>query len=182
MPGDIPQQTGYYLTQAERDLIAQLLKDFRDQQKNTVNRPGDQGVDDQEFLAPEVYVALTPVGGIAPVGREVGTGTFDPSQGVTIHSALCSIFQLITVGVVDLLYPVNALTSQKIYNLSNQMLGGGEWVLVHRDKYGNWFTLTGISSGGGAGLSGFTGSFLYCDGDGTLHRLTFQNGLLLTRV
>ena len=139
----------YGLSETDRAQLAHALAVIKKIEQNTVNRPGDPSLDEQDNLfAPEVYAALTPNAGIPAIGREVGTGTFDPTSGIAISGTLCPIFTVQVTGSGTLLLPVKGVTTVPVFNLSGSAIGGGQFVLIHRDKYGTWLT-DGAGAGGG---------------------------------
>lgn len=98
---------------------------------------------DEGHQGPEVYVAKTPAAGIPALAVDTGTGT----SGVGIGSAECPIYRVDLeygsyklIAVAGLEYPV--------YNPTMASVDGDSWLLVVRDKFGNWMAVTG---GGGTG-------------------------------
>lgn len=116
---------------------------------NTQNRSTRDWIEDEECPAPEVYVALVPSGGIAAFSP---SGSFGTLQG-PVFSAQCDVFRLLNVGGSYYLSPIGATVGNNVrtvYNLSSQVISGGIYVTVERDKFGAWW-ITGAS--GAAGTS-----------------------------
>lgn len=102
--------------------------------------------------APETYLALTPDAGIAaldPGASETGTGTSTASYDDAPGHAECRVFRVTGYGTSAVLQPVSGLT-KVVYNVSEDDIPGSTWILVTRDKFGQWFALF---SSGGAGDS-----------------------------
>jgi hypothetical protein len=113
--------------------------------------PGD------DLTTPEVYVALTPGGGIPALatdliyglaGTGTGTGT-GVGGGNTPGSADCQIYRVLnTEGVADL---TDAGFTRTVHNLSTTAIAGGAWVLAVRDKWGIWWAIDPAGGGGSGG-------------------------------
>lgn len=106
-------------------------------------------IDDATGIAPEVYLARTPSGGIAGRSSEGVDGI-----GAILNGELCDIFLLDppseeTDGTVSV--------QAYVYNFTGDDLPGNEFIMVMRDKYGTWFA---VSNGGGGGGT------LNCDSEG----------------
>lgn len=98
----------------------------------------------------EVHVALTPSGGlpgmtldfqIGGVGS-TGTGTF--GSGNTPGYAVCDVYKIQLDGVTPDL--VSANLTKTVYNLHGD-IDGGEWVIIAKDKYGNWYVVERVTKG-----------------------------------
>lgn len=87
-------------------------------------------VDGVDHQAPECYIAYVPAGGIPELVSSLGTVG---AGGDIPGSAFCAIYRL----VGDSLRPTGF--SKKVYNVSKNSIEQG-WVVVQRDKYGNWVT------------------------------------------
>lgn len=143
--------TSYLLSQADRDLIQEIISTVKAELQNTTNRP-DATADDH--MAPEVYIARTPSEGIAALAseEEVGTGSGSPSDtSNTPGCAFCDIYKIRTIGTslegdcLDDLVRIPTL-NKKVYNLSESDVEGDTFVQVNRDKFGRWLAVVG---GGG---------------------------------
>lgn len=120
---------GVILTEA--DLNA--LKTWMGKVDRFIKRQGQQPRADEidKFQTnPEVYVARTPVAGIAALTEETGTGIED-----TPGSAICNIYKLSEGSgrLVPLGYYI------QVHNLSQVAFGGNRWVLVKQDALGVWW-------------------------------------------
>lgn len=136
----------YYLTKVDKAKVDRLLKLAGDKSTNATGRLGDQGVDHQEILAPEVYIARTPPGGIpaSPIDDiRPGTGSGSMGQGDVFEWAECQVFMPIPEGDDGniALLRVPGLT-RRVYNPYSSAIPGDTWTLVHRDKFGKWWTST----------------------------------------
>lgn len=88
---------------------------------------------EQEFMAPETYVARVPSGGI-PALTQVSTGSGTGSgDDDTPGSASCTIYRILSDGSLEL---ISNLT-KTVYNLSSSAFAE-EWVPVVRLKGGRW--------------------------------------------
>lgn len=145
----------YFLSAEDVAAIRALIADSRNriQQVNTQNRAGDQSIDHQEVFTPEVYVALSPAGGIPGM---VG------ASGVP-GSVNCVIQRLIN-GQLSGLDPF----FKTVYNLS-ETIPAGIWVIVGRDKFGTWWVLS--SQGEIAGTGTVTLNVLTCFRDSFIRQV-----------
>ncbi len=152
---------GHFLTPEDRETLDRLIA-AESRRFRSVRKSGEAAadVDDQEFLAPEVFVARTPAGGIPALGEgytswtgtgtltHVGTGTElleDDAPGY----ADCAVWRVLGEGVGEtpVLSPLDA-PYYRVYNMSTSAVAGNTWVLVMRDKPGAWW----VVQGGGGGL------------------------------
>lgn len=134
----------YVLSGEDRRKLIQLLRDV-DKLKSDVRGKGYQDLELNDQLPPEVYVALTPVGGIPALTQEDTTGT-GTGSGTDIGYrnspgyADCDVYRLLWDGSVPNMYPTGIV--RRVYNLNGISLAGNVWVLIHRDKYGQWYVPT----------------------------------------
>lgn len=140
------------------DILRTLVAEYR-------RRPKDRPRSDPTPplpTAPEVYVVLTPDGGIpgltesADVGTEFGE---DDEPG----SADCQIYRRVS-GVL-----IPQGFTRTVYNLSADAIGGSQWVGVVRDKWGDWYAMSGVPGPAGAG-------------GGTPFTPTFEGGSIFPQV
>jgi len=134
----------------------------------TLNRPAPRMPDQP---TPEVYIALTPESGIPglilyttePRPEDSGSGTITGTgsavgQGNIPGTAFCEIYRIVfnadedvgtqfgtqfgtgSVSIVPELEPVG-MGQVLVYNLADTAYGGGEWLLVVRDKFGSWIAV-----------------------------------------
>lgn len=147
----------YLLSQADRDAVERVLGILGRAPPNAPNRPAVGPWDDVP-QAPEVYVARTPAGGIPALVEQAGTGIADQPG-----SATCRVYRLLPQAGGKRLRPIPGLT-KLVYNLSNSPIGAFRWVLVARDKLGDWFVVAiypvpdAPFSGGGDTGTGDTGT------------------------
>lgn len=106
---------------------------------------GPPHVDPNEYRAPDVYVARTPSGGISGMDEFSGTGSATGSM-YEPGFAFCDIWRLdrTTGKLVQVLSAPDA----KVYNFTGAAVGGNQWVLVCRDKFGTWWVCGGESTAG----------------------------------
>ncbi len=155
----MPQDPGYYLTPEDRQVLDRFLSsESRRHRGRQAHGEAAGDVDDQEFLAPEVYVARTPAGGIpamdagaatASSWTGTGTGTNVPADDVPGRADCYVWFVVRADDGTPTLLPV-AADALEVLNLSAAAVAGDQWVLVVRDKFGEWWVVTG--GGGGAGV------------------------------
>lgn len=88
---------------------------------------------EDEYMAPEVYVARSPADGIVGLSEQAGTAFVDLPG-----SATCTVYRIVVSGGVKELRPVTGLT-RTIHNLSTIGVVGDSWILVARDKFGIWW-------------------------------------------
>ena len=145
----------YGLTEKDREQVQDLVDGF---ERKWGNVPGHSVPVLDDPMAPEVYIARTPAGGIPALTEGVGTGT-GTGSGCDYDEpgyATCPIYRILPptgTGSHDCdhhIEPVNGLT-RTVFNLSSSSVAGNSWVLVVRDKWGSWFV---PPSGGGGGEAG----------------------------
>lgn len=115
----------------DRRLIQQLLNRERQRGGNPSNRP--HALPDVP-LAPEVYVARTPAGGIP--ARAAGV----------LGYATCQIYQVKTADDAPSLYATGVV--RRVHNLTATPVAGDAYVLAWRDKFGSWYTFGATPVGG----------------------------------
>lgn len=132
----------FLLTEADRRLLADFLAEARRKVRTTTGRAAPE---EPDILPPEVYVALTPSGGIPRLREsEVDTGTAYGSGDIP-GSAVCDIYRLLDDGGTKRLS--RAGFTRRVYNLSSGDLPGGQWTKAVRDKFGQWYADTAGGSG-----------------------------------
>lgn len=133
------------LTDSDIAVLRLLVADYRARVRNTTGRPAPE---DEGYLPPEVYVAKTPAGGIGPVVNEdmTGTGTGTGTADEPGYADL-DIWRLLRD--TDNRWKLRRATAgrKRVYNLGTSSVSGDTWVLVLRDKHGQWYVSTG---GGGS--------------------------------
>ena len=120
----------FFLTEADHVILKELIADWRSRTKRGRNTAWPEPDDSQ---APEVYIALTPSGGIGALDQG-STGTFaDDLPG----SAECEIYRIIDVSDVKTLAAIAGLT-KIVYNIGTSAIAANSWISVARDKFGYW--------------------------------------------
>lgn len=122
---------GYLLSEDDRRAVQQLIDDAR---RRGERGGSGRGESQDVTFTPEVYVALTPEGGVPAL------------VGDTPGSAECYVYRLVGWNNPSAA-TLERLGSQfrVVYNLSDSAVGAGLWVLVVRDKLGQWY----LAQGGG---------------------------------
>lgn len=131
----------FYLTESDLTLFREMAQDFRarkrGQQLTSAPYTSPQ--------APEVYLAKVPPGGIPALNQTgtTGTGTDQPLDDVP-GEVECEIYQLDTESASPTFGRVGELT-YVVRNLSASAISANTtpWVLVVRDKFGEWFVAGG---------------------------------------
>lgn len=126
----------YALTQQERDILREMVKEYRGRRHNTPTRA--QTADSSQ--APEVYIAKVPSAGIPAL--TVVSGTIQPG------SVLCSLYNVNNYNFLDSGGPqtlsamlAGSTAIQKlVFNLGASAIAGGSnvFIPVVRDKWGSW--------------------------------------------
>ena len=137
---------GVLLSAAEYREYKDLVRWFRQMKAAgpVDRRPIDAGHDAAQ--TPEVHVARAPAGGIPAMnfGANTGTGTGSSDYGDDVPgSADCVVFRCVDVAGVRKLKPVGVKT-QTVLNVSYGSVDPGAWVVVARDKFGDWYVLNTI--------------------------------------
>lgn len=113
-------------------------------QQTPLQRPSSMGqfLDGDDSMAPEVYIALPPFGGI-PGLTSVAAGTSSdnpPTEGDRPGSALCTICKIVDGALIE----VTGL-SRTVYNISEADITQ-DWIVIERDKFGNWVPVSFTAS------------------------------------
>lgn len=127
---------GYLLSQEDRDLIQEFLKQNRGRSFNTLR--GGPAAGDQ-FFTSDIHVAKAPVGGI-------------PARSGNTPGKVEDV-QIYRLGTDDILAEIPGLV-KTIHNLSTSAIAEDEYVRVVKDKFGEWYAELGSSSDGGTGGDG----------------------------
>lgn len=142
---------GYLLTEDDVKLLKQMAGAFR--KKREVILQYSREADN--LPAPDVYVALTPEGGIPALtyspaglyevtgtagsgtGSDVGTGTADvyPIPGF----ADCEIYQLSRELTDEPYLSEMAFLDHRVYNCSENAVERSKFIVIFRDKNGIWW-------------------------------------------
>lgn len=132
----------YYLTGEDLALFREMAQDFRARKRGPQLPPSGPYASPQ---APDVYLAKVPPGGIPGLEQSgtTGTGTDQPLDDVP-GEVECEIYQLDTSLAVPEFGRVGELT-YIVRNLSPSTVSADRtpWVLVVRDKFGEWYVAGG---------------------------------------
>ena len=132
----------FFLGDRDRQRILLMWEEYS--RRRLIRQPETPQQD--KYQPPEVYLARTPSAGI-PGSDVAGTGTSgDDIPG----SATCDIYRLLeenngTAGDSCLR---KMFIDKVVWNVSTEDFEGDSWILVIRDKNGQWFA---VSTNGGAG-------------------------------
>lgn len=130
----------------DRRLIREAVREIMNEPRNARSRPGtDTSFADQDYLAPEVYVA-----------KPQSAGGIPALSGDTPGSALCDIYRVYDGDLAAV-----SGFAVKVYNLSPAVITQ-DYFTVKRDKYGTWFAATPSGS-----QAGQVASILFGEVDGT---------------
>lgn len=127
----------YALNEKDQATLREMMREYKGRRQNTPSRTDG----DDKFMAPEVYVARVPAGGIPAIdegytGTGTGTGsTLPDSPG----SAVCAVYRVVVdaAGTSALIRVFDL--NKVVYNMSSHVVSGASWILVTRDKFGYWF-------------------------------------------
>jgi hypothetical protein len=149
----------FVLTEESVRILQRVLDDVR---RTPRNKPGHTP-EPELPQAPDVYVALTPGTGIPAMRGDWDTGTgllpagtASGHQGNTPGSADCNIYRTVYTGTTPDVPNLTAMGfTRKILNLSFTAVPANSWVIVQRDKYGDWYTKDerGSATGTGGGTT-----------------------------
>lgn len=127
-----------FLTDSDLAVIRSLVEQSRSMVQNTTNRPA---VEELDYPSTDCYVAKA-VDGIPGLLKELnpaGTGTAAGNQGDMPGEADCDIYHMIDVSGVPTLIDMDF--QKTVYNLSDDDVAAGEWVVVVKDKSGRWLAV-----------------------------------------
>lgn len=156
---------GYVLSPELLSGLREMLYEYRRRQKFVLSRVPDA----ETLAAPDVYVAMTPEGGIPALtltsaglleitgtgsGSDYGTGTAEvfPVPG----SAYCDIYQ-VSGEFTDTPILINVFgTTHQVFNCSPNAISGEQYIIVLRDKMGIWWasSIQGNASGSSSRCTG----------------------------
>lgn len=176
------------LSQEDAEALRKLIRDARQNP-----RPPARYRETQELgQSPDIYIARTPVGGIAASTEEPGTGTGSGSgtsgQGMLSY-ADCDVYRKVELYGYSELVPTGIV--RRVFNISTTAVPGDEWIIIERDKFGTWVAIRPMSSGSSdvswstttSGILDFnstqygTGQFIACDSDNAPSGWLIQNSL-----
>lgn len=137
------------------DADVTLLKEMAEWFRRKVRTSKGGVPESQDQMAPEIYLARTPAGGIPALdegttgtGTGTGTGTNNPTSDDIPGAALCDIYRVVNSGTsIIKVFTLKAL----VFNVCTFAVPEYTWITVYRDKFGTWFV---PSNGGVAGTIG----------------------------
>ena len=137
-------EKAFYLTEADLKTIKEYLKVSDDRRGNSPSKYQPQ----EGYLTPEVYMANCSLGIPALSSATLGTGS-----SFTPGSQSCDIYSInLLTGFLQQIQGV----SKTVYNLSATAVPNG-WVVIQRDKFGNWLVGLGASATSVSGNGGYLG-------------------------
>lgn len=150
----------FYLSESDQALLREWISVARHSPRNVHNRHGKCVADDEEMMAPEVYVARTPEDGIPALDENnvIGTGSGTGSDVELIAFdddepgyASCNVYRVDLVQHTGTGNPTPTLVSideltRRVYNLSTTEIAGNKLILIIRDKWDSWFAVSEGSS------------------------------------
>lgn len=124
---------------ADLNVLRELVRAHRRRLGNTAGRPPDMTGGENDQQGPEMYQAYTPGGGIPKLSTSTTTGTGTAPYDDIVSSAICQVYQLITVsGGSKRLRRVGNLT-KRVYNATLVDVPEFTMVPIWRDKFGVWW-------------------------------------------
>jgi hypothetical protein len=142
------------LTDTDMALIKQVVSSELQRIQNLgTKNPNFLAGDDQ--FTPEVYIALTPSNGIAPLSIQAGTST-GTGTGDAPGSAECEIWRIIDNNLTPMDIP-----DKTVYNISTNVIPGQTWIVVLRTKDGVWLAASAAGPSTTPLISGVCGCFCY---------------------
>lgn len=144
----------FYLSDRDRSLFDEMARDYlsRKRASKTMTEPF------RSPQAPDVYLAKVPPSGIPALSQTetTGTGTDQPLDDVP-GAAECEIYQFDVTAATPAFGRVGDLTYW-VRNLSTTALSADStpWVLVIRDKFGEWYIPPGRGAGADLDFEDFT--------------------------
>lgn len=133
------------LSASDVSKIKRLMASHNNRPVNTTTLPIVPEGDWHENQQTEAYIVKTPSGGI-PGRVDGGSGSVIPGH------AVCSVYRIgydLTNNIGDYLLYQSTATDRLVFNLSTSAVAANEYMLVDRDKHGNYV----VSGGSGSGQS-----------------------------
>jgi len=151
-------ENGYALSKQDVETLREVVRIVRSNPQLLKNRSSSISTarDVEDHQAPEVYIAYpqesSGIPELAHVGSVSGSGTTMVAPRDMPGKARCDIFKITRDDQGNpVLVPIQK--SVTVYNLTTSQLDQ-DWLVVVRDKSGNWLATTG--GGGGGGTIQFT--------------------------
>lgn len=135
------------LSNKDIDTLRSMAREYRQRKGKGASR----NFPEDTFWPPEMYVALTPSGGIPGVSEpraltgtgwtqptsSIQTGTGRGNEGDEPGSADCQIFRMTEIHGRKVMVPAGF--SMTVYNLNSTAINRDQFVTVFRDKFGDWY-------------------------------------------
>lgn len=141
----------FVLSEQDRRVLLRLIAREKQRSARSFGSARENRPEDEEYPTPELYIALTPPGGINALTSDTGTGSGTGTgttvgEGNTPGWATCTIYRVVRSGGVPNLKYLRK--NQEVLNLSTSVIAGNTWVQVNKDKFGEWLVVppTTISS------------------------------------
>lgn len=136
----MPDPVGYLLSEKDLKVLKELIGSYARRQNATTERGPTQFLENQESMTPEVYIAKTPDAGI-PANVSMGSTGVGDQPGF----AECQVLRITTADPPD----IQLITDykHKVFNLSEDSIEGQKWIVIQRDKFGNWFVAPAVGPG-----------------------------------
>ncbi len=122
---------GYILSDKDKEVLKKWVEENKHLFSNTSGRPA---VPEPDGVTIDIHVARTPTGGIPALTEASGTA-IDDVPG----SAECEIYRLITNDTGTKRLSTTPVYKKTVYNISTTAIPAAVWVLIKRDKFGEWY-------------------------------------------
>lgn len=124
------------LSASDVSKIKRLMSSHNNRPVNTTTLPIVPEGDWHENQQTEAYIVKTPEGGI-PAMVDGGSGDYRPG------SAVCPVYRIgydLTNNIGEYVLYQSTATDRLVFNVSLTAIEGNTFLLVDRDKHGNWVT------------------------------------------
>lgn len=141
-----------HVSEADADKIRWMYEQVLHLLEGNAGRPREGHQEDP--TGPELYLALTPSGGIDAVARSSTTGTGSgESEDDVVDYADCPIYRGLGSGADLEIRPMGF--TQTVHNVGSQAIPGFTYILATRDKTGTWYAVnpTAPQAAGGGGTT-----------------------------
>jgi hypothetical protein len=134
------------LTKSEVDILQDAINRINNLRENEVTRltSSEKFTQEEDHQAPEFYIAYT------ENGIEAIDTTVDPP---TVSTDDCDIYQPVYNGTNWEIQTTEGTAQVTVLNTSETDVDAGTYILITREKYGQWVVITG---GGGPDIFEFT--------------------------
>jgi hypothetical protein len=140
----------YALSEHDKAVLARFMEEVRQQFINTPSRPAmDRSWDESDdWIGPEVHVAKP----------KIDLPPLTPGPPDQPGYGLCDIYRVVRSSAD--LPELHAVDFDKpVYNVSNTDITSSTWLIVIRDKFGEWY-VSGVLGEAGTGSGTGTGQFI----------------------